>query len=89
MLGKCPATELHPAPSITEKTNKQNKMRWSLLWNTLVFAGLVAKQTTLSLILISPRTRGCEQKVGGWKRQMEGQSEDRGWVGMQDRWKGS
>lgn len=56
------------------------KPRWSLLWNSSVFAGLVAKQILLPLILVSPRTRGCEQRVGGWKGQMEGQIEVRGWV---------
>lgn len=58
-------------------------MSWSVLWNTSVFAGMVAKRITLPLIQVSPRTRGCEQRVGGWKGQMEGQIEGRGWVDTQ------
>lgn len=84
MLGKHPATtELHPAPTYSRKREREKKMSWSVLWNTSVFAGLVAKRITLPLIQVSPRTRGCEQRVGGWKGQMEGQIEGRGWVDTQ------
>lgn len=48
-----------------------------------MFAGLVAKRIALPLIQHFPRTRGCEQRVGGWKGQMEGQIEGRGWVDTQ------
>lgn len=43
------------------------------MWKTSVFAGLVAKQILMPLILVSPRTRDVS----------------RGWVVGKDRWKDS
>lgn len=54
-----------------------------------MFAGLVAKQILVPLILVSPRTRDVSRGwVVGKDRWKDRSKSEGGWMDVQDRWKG-